>query len=90
MFLLLFRDTVLDKHDDDDVRSDFLQQQDTVETLVEHVIRQWIMPLRGLDRESNEDKWLNDAIVKFLKIHNTDNVSKLHLQTPARLFDRVF
>lgn len=76
---MLFRDTVLDKHDDD-VRSAFLEHQDTVETLVEHVIRQWIMPLRGLDRESDEDKWLNDAIVKFLKIHNTDNVST---HTPA-------
>lgn len=39
-----------------------------------HIIRQWLMPLRGLDRGSNEDKWLNEAIVNFLNIITIDHV----------------
>lgn len=37
------------------------------------------MPLRGLDRGNNNDKWLNEAIVNFLKIINMDYVSKIEI-----------
>lgn len=48
--------------------------QKSVESIVLPVIRQWLMPQRGLDRGSNEDKWLNEALVNFLKIINIDHV----------------
>lgn len=52
--------------------------QKSVELIVMHVIRQWLMPLRGTDRGSNEDYWLNEAIVNFLKIVNIDHVMIKH------------
>lgn len=56
-------------------KSSIVVYQESVLSMVEHVIRQWLMPLRGLDRGSSEDKWLNEAIVKFLNIINIDHVS---------------
>lgn len=54
--------------------SSIIEYQKSVELMVAHVIRQWLMPLRGLDRGSNEDKWLNEAIVNYLKIVNIDHI----------------
>ncbi|VVC25573.1 ERAP1-like C-terminal domain,Peptidase M1, membrane alanine aminopeptidase, N-terminal [Cinara cedri] len=50
------------------------QYQDTVETLIEHIIRQWLMPMQVVDQSSTEEKWLFDAIANFLRIVNSDNI----------------
>lgn len=51
-----------------------VEYQKSVENIVTRVVRQWLMPLSGLNRGNNEDKWLNEAIVNFLKIINIDHV----------------
>jgi len=68
--LYIFRDSILSTTH----KSSIIEYQKSVELMVMHVIRQWLMPLRGLDRGSSEDKWLNEAIVNFLKIVNIDHV----------------
>ncbi|VVC25575.1 Hypothetical protein CINCED_3A011867 [Cinara cedri] len=45
-----------------------------VETLIEHIIRQWLMPMRVVDRSSTQEQWLFDAITNFLRIVNSDNI----------------
>lgn len=57
--------------------SSMVEYQKSVEKIVTRVVRQWLMPLRGLDRGNDEDKWLNEAIVNFLKIINIDHVRHL-------------
>lgn len=57
-------------------KSSLVEYETSALNIVEQIIRQWLMPLRGLDRGSHEDKWLNEAIVKFLKIINIDYVRK--------------
>lgn len=54
--------------------SSMVEYQKSVESIVTRVVRQWLMPLSGLNRGNNEDKWLNEAIVNFLKIINIDHV----------------
>ncbi|XP_026807677.1 aminopeptidase N-like isoform X1 [Rhopalosiphum maidis] len=68
--LIMIKDSILGTID----KSSIIEYQKSVESMVVHVIRQWLMPLRGLDRGSNEDKWLNEAIVNFLKIVNIDHI----------------
>lgn len=75
ILIIIFVDRSRDKVMVTREKSSILEYQESVLAMVEHVIRQWLMPLRGLDRGSNEDKWLNEAIVKFLNIINIDHVS---------------
>ncbi|XP_027836692.1 aminopeptidase N-like isoform X3 [Aphis gossypii] len=68
--LIMIKDSILGTIN----KSSIIEYQKSVESMVVHVVRQWLMPLRGLDRGSNEDKWLNEAIVNFLKIVNIDHI----------------
>ncbi|XP_025199927.1 aminopeptidase N-like isoform X2 [Melanaphis sacchari] len=68
--LIMIKDSILATID----KSSIVEYQKSVESMVVNVVRQWLMPLRGLDRGSNEDKWLNEAIVNFLKIVNIDHI----------------
>lgn len=49
--------------------------QNSVEVLMEHVIQQWLMPLRNLNKVNKQDSWLHEAIALFLKIKSIDKVS---------------
>ncbi|KAL4092083.1 hypothetical protein QTP88_026654 [Uroleucon formosanum] len=68
--LIMIKDSILGPMH----KSSIIEYQKSVESMVIHIIRQWLMPLRGLDRGSNEDKWLNEAIVNYLKIVNIDHI----------------
>jgi hypothetical protein len=73
LFFFLFflsRDSVLGTAE----KLSIVDYQKSVEFIVLPVIRQWLLPQRGLDRGSNEDKWINEALVNFLKIINIDHV----------------
>ncbi|XP_050545473.1 aminopeptidase Ey-like [Daktulosphaira vitifoliae] len=48
--------------------------QNLVEDLIQHVIHQWLIPLRSLDKISKQDIWLHEAIADFLKIMSINNI----------------